>query len=116
MTGESEDIENLTFQLVNQRNIEYTLYHFFRLRAENERDPIAKVVYRKLRNDSRVHMIILEDAIRALGKKVPKRIMLEVINFDVDTMERREALMEDVEDALEDLEACLLYTSPSPRD
>ena len=85
--------------------MEYTLHNFFRLRAARENDPITKAVYQKLRNDSRIHMVILEDAMKALGRRVPKRIMLEVVNLDMATMERGEASIEEVEDTLEDLEA-----------
>ena len=38
--------DSLYFQFLNQRNMEYTLSHIYRLKAENEENPIIKLFIR----------------------------------------------------------------------
>jgi len=97
--------EGLFYKLIDERNIEYSLFYIFQLKARYEEDPISKAVYEKIRNDSLVHKVIIEHAIRALGREVAEPVMLKVLNYDLATMKKEEASMEEVEDALEELEA-----------
>jgi len=97
--------EGLFYKLIDQRNIEYSIFRIFQLKARREEDPVSKAVYEKICNDSLVHRVIIERAIRALGREVTEPVMLRVLNYNSATMGKEEASMEEVEDALEELEA-----------
>jgi len=82
--------DSLYFQFLNQRNMEYTLSHVYELKAENEENPIIKVIYQKLRDDSSRHLALIENSLKTLGKSLPKPIMIKITELDPSTMKKEE--------------------------
>jgi len=97
--------DSLYFQLIDQLNLEYTLSHIYGLKAEIEKDPIVKVVYQKLRDDSSKHLALISNALKSLGKKVPEPMMMKVLGIDLSTMKKEEISIDEVDTALEEMEA-----------
>jgi len=85
--------------------MEYTLSHVYELKAENEKDPVIKVVYQKLRDDSLGHLALINAALKALGKNVPEPIMIKIAELDPSTMKKEEINIDEVDAALEEMEA-----------
>jgi len=97
--------EDLFYKLLDQRCIEYSLFQIFQLKAKYEEDSVSKAVYERICNDSFIHKVIIEHVIRALGREVAEPVMLKVQNYNSTKMKKEEASMEEVGDALEELEA-----------
>jgi len=85
--------------------MEYTLSHIYGLKAEDEEDPIIRVIYQKLRDDSSKHLALIENALKTLGKSLPKPIMIRIAELDPSTMKREEINIDKVDTALEEMEA-----------
>ena len=100
--------ESLYIQLINQRNMEYTLFHVYKLKAENEKDPILRVIYQKLSDDSLGHMAFVEKALVMLrikaGREIPKPIMMKVVSLDPSSMRKEEVAVDEVDVWLEEME------------
>jgi len=96
--------ESLYSQLINQINMEYTLSHIFGLKAENEKDPVIKVIYQKLRDDSSKYLVLITNALKMLGKDVPEPRMIRVLGLDPSTM-KEELSIDEVDTVLEEMEA-----------
>ena len=71
-----DDKDSLYSQLVNQLNIEFTLAYVY-LKYRDDAQPI-KILYQKLRDDSLSHLSLIESALKALGKRVPRPRMLSI--------------------------------------
>jgi len=89
--------ESLYFQLINQLNLEHTLSHIFELKAENEKDPVIKIIYQKLRDDSSRHLALINNALKMLGKKVPEPRIIKVLGVDPSTMKKEEISINEVD-------------------
>lgn len=96
--------ESLYFQLIDQLNLEYTLAHIFRVKAENEKDSIVKVIYLRLRDDSSRHLSLISNALKMIGKEIPKPRIIKVMGIDPSTMRKEEISINEVDTALEELE------------
>ncbi len=96
--------ESLYFQLVNQLNLEYTLSHIFELKAEKEEDPIIKVIYQKLRDDSSKHLALINNALKMVGKETPKPRIIKVMGVDPSTLRKDEISIDEVDTTLEEME------------
>jgi len=68
--------DSLYSQLVTHLNVEFTLGYVY-LKYRDEAQPI-KILYQKLRDDSLSHLSLIESALKALGKKVPRPRMLSI--------------------------------------
>jgi len=100
--GESK---SLSIQLVNQLNIEYTLAHLYKERAGQERDPIIKVLYVMIANDSLNHLDLVKYAINMIGGEVPKPTLMKVSGYDPSAMKTEESLINEIDIGLEEMEA-----------
>ena len=97
--------DSLYSQFLNQRNMEYTLSHIYGLKAQNEKDPVIKVLYQKLRDDSSRHLALINNALKMLRKEIPKPRMIKVLGIDPSTMKKEEISIDEIDTALEEMEA-----------
>jgi len=97
--------ESLYFQLIDQLDLEYTLSNIYRIKAENENNPVVKIVYQKLRDDSSRHLALISNALKMLGKEVPKPRMKKIFEVEPSTMKKREISTDEIDTSLEELEA-----------
>jgi len=85
------------------------LVHVYKLKSKNEKDPVAKVIYQKLRDDSSSHMALLTEALKIvgkkMGKKIPNPIVIKVMDLDPLTMKKEETSINEVDTTLEEMEA-----------
>ena len=64
--------------------------HIFEVKAENEKDPLVKVIYQKLRDDSSKHLALISNTLEMIGKKIPKPKMIKVMGIEPSTMKKEE--------------------------
>jgi len=95
-------------RLLDQRNVEFTLFNVYLVKAKDEKDPIIKVIYEKLSNDSLSHLNLVENALKILRvvekKEIPSTTMLKIMEQDPLTMTKKETDIDAVDSFLEEME------------